>query len=216
MLVDDAAELAALVRRISHGLVVIANNSLSDESGEVIIGIPAHAFNSQGNIGDTHGVIANTNVRTYEVSLLLREQIGLVGRTAAGQTREMLLSQLNESLVRNTTGGSEDHAVSSVVVLDVVGQLGSRDVTDVLAGTKNGSSESLMLEGRSVQVVENNLLNLLLHLLGLPQNHITLAFDSRLLELGVLENIRENVDKLGNVGVERLGKVDRVLTLPQS
>jgi hypothetical protein len=46
-----------------------------------------------------------------------------------------------------------------------------------------------VLEGRGVQMVENNLLNLLLHLLGLPQNHITLAFDGRLLELGVLENV---------------------------
>lgn len=37
MLVDITTQLAALVRGISHGLVVVSNNSLSDESSEVVL-----------------------------------------------------------------------------------------------------------------------------------------------------------------------------------
>lgn len=70
-----------------------------------------------------------------------------------------------------------------------------------------------MLEGSGVEVVENDLLDLLLYFLGLAQNNVTLALDSRLLELGVLKDIGENVDTLGNIGVEGLGEVDSVFAL---
>jgi hypothetical protein len=70
-----------------------------------------------------------------------------------------------------------------------------------------------VLEGGGVKMVENNLLELLLDLLGLPQNHITLALNGGLLELGVLENIGENIDTLRRILVQGLGEVDGVFTL---
>jgi hypothetical protein len=115
--------------------------------------------------------------------------------------------------VGNATGGSENHAVGSVVVLDVVGEFGAGNVTDVLAGAENGAAERLVLESSGVQVVKDNLLNLLLNLLGLSENDVALALDGRRLELGVLQDIGQNIDGLGNVGVESLGEVDGVLTL---
>jgi hypothetical protein len=115
--------------------------------------------------------------------------------------------------VGNATGSGENHAVGGVVVLDVVDELGAGNVTDVLAGAEDGAAKGLVLEGSGVQVVEDNLLNLLLDLLGLSENDVALALDGGLLELGVLQNIGQDVDGLGNIGVEGLGKVDGVLAL---
>lgn len=67
------------------------------------------------------------------------------------------------------------------------------------------------LESDRVQVVKDNLLILLLNLFLLPKNDIALPLNRRLFELGVLENVGENVDGLGHVLVERLGVVDGLL-----
>jgi hypothetical protein len=62
-------------------------------------------------------------------------------------------------------------------------------------------------------VVEDNLLELLLHLLRLAQDNVALPLDGGLLELGVLEDVLQDVDALGDVLVEGLGEVDGVLAL---
>lgn len=208
-----AAELAALVRGVAHGLVVVANNGLSDESSVVVIRVPADTLNSNGDVGSGHGVVADTHVRANEVGLLLRQDIGLGLGSVAGKAGEVLLGELDQLLVGNATGSGENHAVGGVVVLDVVDELGAGNVTDVLAGAEDGAAKGLVLEGSGVQVVEDNLLNLLLDLLGLSENDVALALDGGLLELGVLQNIGQDVDGLGNIGVEGLGKVDGVLAL---
>jgi hypothetical protein len=64
-----------------------------------------------------------------------------------------------------------------------------------------------------MQVVEDNLLELLLDLLGLAQDHVALALDGGLLELRVLENVLQDVDALGDVLVEGFGEVNGVLAL---
>lgn len=210
VLVDEAAELAALVRSVAQSLVVVADDSLGNESSEVVRGVPADTLNSESNVGSAEGIVTNANVGADEVSLLLGQSLGA---SSAGEAREVLLSKLDKLLVRNATGADEDHTVSSVVLLDVVGELGAGNIADVLAGAENGASKGLALEGGGVEVVENNLLNLLLNLLGLAEDHVALSLDGRLLELGVLEDIGKNVDALGNIGVEGLGEVDGVFTL---
>lgn len=187
--VDETAKLAALVRSVAHGLVVVADNSLGNEGSEVVIRAPANTLNSQGNVGSAHGIVTDTDIGTDEVGLLLGQEVGLVLGALAGETREVLLGQLNQLLVGDTTSANEDHAVGSVVVLDVAGELGSGDIADVLARAKDGSAQGLVLESSGVQVVENDLLNLLLNLLGLAKDDIALALDGRLLELRVLQNI---------------------------
>lgn len=127
----------------------------------------------------------------------------------------MLLSKLDELLVGNATRADENHALGSVVALDVVGELGAADIADVLTGSEDGAAKRLALESGGVKVVKDDLLNLLLDLLRLAEDHITLAFDRALLELGVLEDIGQDVDTLGNIGVESLGEVDGVFALSQ-
>ena len=62
-------------------------------------------------------------------------------------------------------------------------------------------------------MVENDLLELLVHLFLLAENDITLALDGLGLELGVLEDIGQDVDGGGDVVVEGLGVVDGVFAL---
>jgi hypothetical protein len=62
-------------------------------------------------------------------------------------------------------------------------------------------------------VVKDNFLELLVDLFLFAEDDITLALDGLRLELGVLEDIGENVDGGGDVIVEGLGVVDGVLAL---
>lgn len=213
VLVDEAAELATLVRSVAKGLVVVANNSLSNQSGEVVIVVPADTLDSDSNVRGGDGVVAYPDIRADELGLPLGEQVG-VGLGGLGRKLgKVLVGQLNELLVGNATSTDQHHTVSGVVVLDVVRELGPGDVADVLLGPQDGAAERLVLKGSGVQVVEDNLLDLLLDLLGLTQDHVTLPLDSGWLELRVLKDIGENVDDFWHVLVQALGKVYGVLTL---
>lgn len=208
-----AAEFAALVRSVAHGLVVVSNNGLSDQSSEVVIVVPANTLNSNGDVGGRDGVVAYPDIGTNELRLLLGQEVGVGLGRVRRQLSKVLVGHLDQLLVGDATGTNKDHAISSVVVLDVVGELGSGDVANVLPGTKDGATERLVLEGGGMQVVEDNLLDLLLDLLRLAQDHVTLALNGGLLELGVLKDIGEDIDTLRHVLIEGLGKVNGVLTL---
>lgn len=210
---DETAELAALVRSVAKSLVVVANDGLGDESSEVVVVGPADTLNGNSNVGGGDGIVADADIRADEVGLLLGEDGSAALGGGSGELGEVLVGHLDELLVGDATGANENHAVGGVVVLDVVHELGAGDVTDVLTGAEDGTAEGLVLVGGSVEVVENNLLELLLNLLGLAEDDVALALDGGLLELGVLENILENVDALGDVLVESLGEVDSVLAL---
>lgn len=210
---DNATELASLVGSITEGLVVVANDGLSDQRGKVVGVVPADTFHSNGDVGGREGVVANPDVGADEVGLLLGQEGSAALRGRGRELSEVLVGHLHELLMGDTTSTNEHHAVSRVVVLDVVDELGPGDVANVLAGSEDGATQRLVLVGGRVQVVEDNLLKLLLNLLGLAQDHIALPFNGGLLELRVLENILQNVDTLGDVLVQGLGKVDGVLAL---
>jgi hypothetical protein len=115
--------------------------------------------------------------------------------------------------VGNATRTNQHHPVRRVVVLDVAGQLGAGDVADVLARSEDGSAQGLVLIGGGVKVVEDNLLKLLLNLLRLAEDDVSFALDGSLLKLGVLKDVGEDIDGLGNVGVEGFSEVDCLLAL---
>lgn len=210
---NEAAELASLVRSVAHRLVVVADDGLCDQSGEVVGVVPADTLNGDGDVGGGNGVVTDSDIRANEVGLLLGLEVGTRGDGGGGKASEVLIGHLHQLLVGDATSANKNHAVSGVVVLDVVGELGAGDVTNVLAGAEDGAAQRLVLEGSGVKMVENNLLELLLDLLRLPQDNIPLALNGRLLELGVLEDVGENVDGLWRVLIQRLGEVDCVFTL---
>ena len=213
---DVVAELATKERRLAHGTVPVADDSLSNESGEIVVILPADTLNGKSDVGRGNGVVAKTNLGTDELGgtlLLSSNGEGSRGGRLAGKATEVLLSKTNELLVGNTTSTNEDHAVSSVVGLDVVRQVLAGDGLDVLLGAKDGATEGLALVGGSVEVVKNDLLKLLVNLLLLTQDHVTLTLNGGGLKLGVLEDIGENVDGLGDIVIESLGVVDSVFAL---
>ena len=216
MLRDERAELAAEVRRVAHGAVPVANDGLGDKGSEVVGVAPADTLNGNGDVGAAHGVVTEPDLRADELGLLLLllgdNLVGVV-LGLSGQVGEVLLGELNKLLVGDATGTNENHAVGGVVGLDVVLEVGLLDGLDVLLGSEDGASERLALEGGGVQVVEDNLLELLVDLLLLAENDVALALDGRGLELGVLEDIGEDIDGGGDVVVEGLGVVDGVLAL---
>lgn len=142
----------------------------------------------------------------------------------------MLLSKLNEFAVVDTAGADKDHAVRGVVRLYVGGKIIAADGEDVRLRTEDGASEGLTyrvkrgramtslsntrhtLEGHGVQVVEDNLLHLLVHLLLLTQDDIALPLNRRVLEFGVLQDVADDVHGLADVLAEALCVVDGLLT----
>lgn len=213
---DMGAELAAKERRLAHSTVPVADDGLGNQGGEVIVVLPADTLDCESDVSRGDGVVTETNLGTNELGgalLLGGKGKGSGGRGLVGEAAEVLLGQADKLLVGNTTSTNQNHAVSGVVGLDVVGQVVPRDSLDVLLGAENGATKGLTLVSGGVEVVEDDLLELLVNLLLLAQNHITLTLDGGGLELGVLENIGEDVDGLRNIGVERLGVVDSVLTL---
>lgn len=213
VLVDVCAQLAAGVGRVAEGLVVVADDGLRDESGKIVGVTPAHTLDGEGDVGRGHGVVADADLGADEVGRLLGQEVCAVVRALGGQVGEVLVGHLDQLVVGNAAGADEDHAVGRVVVLDVVGELGARQVADVLARAEDGAAQGLVLVGRGVEVVKHNLLNLLLDLLRLAQDDIAFPLNGRLLELGVLQNVLQDVDALGDVLVQGLGEVDGVFAL---
>jgi hypothetical protein len=210
------AELAAEEGRLAHGAVPVTDDGLGDQSGEVIIILPADTLDGESDVSGGDGVITETDFRANKLGgalLLGSESQGSGGGGLAGEATEVLLSESHELLVGNATSTDKDHAVSSVVGLDVVGQVLAGDGLDVLPGAEDGAAKGLGLVGSGVKVIEDNLLELFVNLLLLAEDHIALTLDGTGLELGVLEDIGENVNGLGDIVVEGLGVVDSVFSL---
>jgi hypothetical protein len=134
-------------------------------------------------------------------------------RGGGGQRSKVFLGKVNELLVRNATSADEDHAVSGVVVLDVVGELGAGNIADILSGSKNSTTQRLVLVCRRMEVVKDDFVQLLLDLLRLAKDDVALALDGGGLELRVLEDVRKDINSLGYISIERSRKVDGVLAL---
>lgn len=62
-----------------------------------------------------------------------------------------------------------------------------------------------------MQMVENDFFQLLVNLLLFPKNNISLPLDSRVLQLGVLKDVTDDIDGDGNILAETLGVVHGLL-----
>ena len=147
---DEAAKLAALVRRIAQSLVVVADDGLGDQSSEVVVIVPAHTLNGNSDVGSRDRVVSYADLRANEVRLLLGQEVSRILRGGSGKAGEVLLSKFDELLVGDTASSNENHAIGCVVGLDVASKLGPGDITDVLAGAENGAAQRLVLIGSGV------------------------------------------------------------------
>lgn len=205
MLMHKGAQLATLVRRVAHGPIVVTNDGLRDEGGEVVVILPANTFNSNSNVGRRDCIIAHTDFGTDKIRL------GFLGSCDGGSARsvgrsrylaEVLFCQLDQLLMRNATCTHKHHAVGGVVGLDVIGQVITRDGLDVFLRAKNSTTERLALVRYGVEVVKHDLLDLLVDLFLLTENDIPLPINGSWFELRILEDIGKDVDGLGDVRVE--------------
>ena len=213
---DKRAELATQIRRASHCAVPIPDDGLSHECSEVIGILPADALNGNGNVCSRQCVISNADFGANKVRLrfLGRGDSGcLLGRRCIREASKMLLRELDEQLVRHTTCTDKYHSIGCVVGLDVVNQVLALDAPDVLRWAQNGATERLALEGRGMQVVKDDFLQLFIYLFLLAKDDVALAFNGLRVKLGVLEDIGKDIDGLWDIGVEGLGIVDGVLAL---
>ena len=210
------AKLAAEEGGLAHSTVPVANDGLGDQTGEVVIILPADTLDGESNVSRRDGVVTETDLRADELGGALHlgsESLGGGGRGLAGEATEVLLGEADELLVRDATGTDKDHAVSGVVGLDVVDQVVPLDGLDVLLGTEDGATKRLALESSGVKVVENNLLELLVNLLLLTQDDVPLTLNGTGLQLRVLKDVCEDVDGLGDIVVEGLRVVNSVFPL---
>ena len=63
--------------------------------------------------------------------------------------------------------------------IDVTGQVLSVDALDILSGPQDGHAQGRALIRHCVEVVEDDLLNLLVHLLHLTQDHTAFTLNLR-------------------------------------
>lgn len=117
----------------------------------------------------------------------------------------MLAGQFNKFFVLNTTSSSQDHARGTIMGLDVIRQILTRDrpdkktalvfvqnivrctrLLDIFGRSKDGAAQRSALEGSGVQMIENDFLEVGLDLLHLAQDNTAFTFNLLFPELGVL------------------------------
>lgn len=213
VLVESGRELAAKVRGIAHSAIPVANDGLGNQGSEVVRILPADTLDGDGDVCGGDSIIAEADLGTDELGS------GSTGRTDGERVLgrldlgEVLLGQFDELLVGDTASTNKDHTVGAIVGGNVVLKVLLLDGKDVLLRAEDGAAEGLVLEGGSVKVVKDDLLELLIDLFLLTEDHIPLTLDGGLIELGVLEDIRKDLDGLADILLERLGIVHGAFAL---
>jgi hypothetical protein len=86
-----------------------------------------------------------------------------------------------------------------------------REISFKLRRYRFDEKKKRTLEGNSVKVVKDDLLDLLVDLLLLPEDDVPLPLNRSLLQLGSLQDVRDDLDTLANILLEALGVVDGLL-----
>lgn len=177
---DKGAEFASQVCGIAHRPVPVADDSLSNESSEVVVVLPTDTFDGEGDVGSRDRVVSDPDLRTDELRLLLLlggDRGGTRSWRLRGNFSEVLFCEVDKLLMRDATSTNKNHSVGSVVGLDVVRQVVSCDALDVRLGSEDRTAKRLALESRCMKMVEYNFLHLFVDFLLLPQNDIPLSLD---------------------------------------
>lgn len=137
------------------------NDSLGEESGEVVVIVPADTLNCKSNVSSRDSVVTKTDLGTNELGLtLLLSGKGSSSRRRGSRwkTTKVLLSKLDKGIVLDATGTDKDGLLGQVVGLDVVDKVITLDALDVFLGSENSAAKRLALEGSGVEVIKNNFL----------------------------------------------------------
>mmetsp|Transcript_18551 Transcript_18551/g.58118 ORF Transcript_18551/g.58118 Transcript_18551/m.58118 type:complete len:521 (-) Transcript_18551:9-1571(-) len=189
--------------------LVAANDGLDHHERDRVRVGPRDALVGDCEVREAVGVLAAVEqLGSAELRPVLR---ALIPRLARREASEELVADLRQLGVLDGAGGRHDHAVRLVVPRDVLAELRLGDGLDVLHGTKDGVSQRTVVEGRQVQAVKDHLLRGLLHFLHLAQDDAALKVEVRLVQRGVLQDVREDVHALPQVLLEALGIVDSLL-----
>lgn len=162
--------------------------------------------NKSSNLTYIHAVVADSLVGTGEQRALRLELT-----RASLEATEVLVSQLHQLVVVNSTSSSDDETIGSVVGLGVVQQVLASQVLDVLVRAQDGAAQTSAHEGSAVKLVKDDLLVLLADLDSLTKDHITLSVDSGFVQKRVLKDISQDLDGLGDVVLEHTSEVDSLL-----
>lgn len=141
---NDVAELGAEQWRGTETTVPVSEDGGHDEHWPVVWASPSDGFDSKGNVERVHGVVTDSDLGTGEDwggSGLTAEGNGVAG---GGERSKVLLGELDELFVGDTTGTDKAHTVGSVVVADEAGEVFSGHVLDVLLWAENGVTELLV------------------------------------------------------------------------
>lgn len=76
---------------------------------------------------------------------------------------------------------------------------------NILSGAKDGLTQGSTLVGSSMQMIEDHLLQIALHLLHFTQNDGSLACNFSLAQFRVLNDIGQNLNSFGNILGQTLG-----------
>ena len=117
---NNAAESTSQMRCTSQCSVPVTDNSLHNKHCPVIRMFMPNTFYSKSNMSVLHGIISYSDFRSNEPRLWFMA-ITKIGVRAAGRNlAKMFLGELDNFFMRHTTGADQDHAVSTVVLADIV------------------------------------------------------------------------------------------------
>ena len=140
----NVAELGAEQWRGTETTVPVTEDGRHDEHRPVVRAPPSDGFDGEGNVEGVHRVVSDSDFGTGEDrggSGLTAEGDG-VGR--GGEGSKVLLGELDELFVGNSTGTDETHSVGGVVVANESGEVITGHVLDVLLWAEDGVSKLLV------------------------------------------------------------------------
>jgi hypothetical protein len=140
----NVAELGAEQWRSTESTVPVSEDGRHDEHRPVVGTSPSNGFDGKGDVQRVHGVVTDSDFGTGEYwcgSGLTAEGDRVFG---SGEGSKVLLGELDELVVGDTTSTNEAHTVGSVVVADETGKVLSGHVLNVLLGAENGVTELLV------------------------------------------------------------------------